>query len=192
MGRPKKDWTGSRCKSCPAKDVPINSSGECRKCYQKAYDKAKYDADPAAQIAKVRKWAKENPERVRENRRNSYAKDPKRVQNRNKAYAEAHHDEVLARHKAWRDRRRMHVRAKDAAKKYEITYDGYLAMFESQRGLCAICGESMNPPCVDHDHETNKVRQMLCHHCNVVAGHIEKKGVENTLAVQAYLERHKQ
>ena len=53
--------------------------------------------------------------------------------------------------------------------KYGITIEDYDRMFEEQSGLCAICG---NPPeegqllNVDHDHETGKVRALLCFTCN--------------------------
>lgn len=49
-------------------------------------------------------------------------------------------------------------------------------MFESQGGLCAICG---GPPDadgffrVDHDHATNEVRGLLCLHCNMRLGFLE-------------------
>jgi hypothetical protein len=55
--------------------------------------------------------------------------------------------------------------------KYRITYDTYLKMVEDQDNLCAICSGSMDPPYVDHCHDTLKVRGLLCHNCNTVLGH---------------------
>lgn len=65
--------------------------------------------------------------------------------------------------------------------KYKITHDEYLAMLESQHGVCAICG---NPPpsdkllAVDHDHSCcpgsrscgKCVRKLLCLDCNTSLG----------------------
>ena len=36
-------------------------------------------------------------------------------------------------------------------------------------GKCAACG-STNRLCIDHDHETNKPRGLLCHNCNTALG----------------------
>ena len=53
-------------------------------------------------------------------------------------------------------------------------------MYEKQQGKCAICG-TMKPGkrakhlCVDHDHETDKVRALLCVSCNNKLGILEDK-----------------
>jgi hypothetical protein len=61
-------------------------------------------------------------------------------------------------------------------KNYGITPEDYLAMFIQQEGLCACC---RNPPkegkilCVDHCHQTNKIRGLLCESCNLVLGKVK-------------------
>ena len=56
-----------------------------------------------------------------------------------------------------------------------MTVDDYIELFERQDGKCAICGTD-KPDLkgknfrVDHDHETGKVRGLLCHNCNVSVG----------------------
>lgn len=64
-------------------------------------------------------------------------------------------------------------------------------MIESQQGKCAICGDDQGDArwdtlSVDHDHETNRVRGMLCSHCNRGLGHF-RDDPELLLAVAAYL-----
>lgn len=57
--------------------------------------------------------------------------------------------------------------------RYGITLDTYNEMLASQGGVCKVC---KGPPMhrgtyhVDHDHETGKVRGLLCHKCNVALG----------------------
>lgn len=60
-------------------------------------------------------------------------------------------------------------------------------MLEGQGGGCAICGateagagKSFH---VDHCHETNKIRGLLCNRCNTHLGWYERAEIE----VQAYL-----
>lgn len=56
---------------------------------------------------------------------------------------------------------------------FGITVEQYDALYQTQDGLCKICGK----PCatgkalaVDHDHETGVVRGLLCTKCNVALG----------------------
>lgn len=49
---------------------------------------------------------------------------------------------------------------------YGISIEEYEAMKEAQDNKCAICEEEPEVLVVDHDHETGKVRGLLCHSCN--------------------------
>lgn len=55
-------------------------------------------------------------------------------------------------------------------RKYGITIEEYNQLFSEQEGCCRIChrhqSEFKRSLAVDHSHETNKVRGLLCHHCN--------------------------
>jgi len=59
--------------------------------------------------------------------------------------------------------------------KYGITIETYDKMSESQNNCCAICGESRDNFktnfAVDHNHETNEVRGLLCGKCNLILGY---------------------
>lgn len=75
--------------------------------------------------------------------------------------------------------------------RYGITLDQYEEMLAAQDGKCAICGEEPPPPLlVDHDHETDELRELLCLSCNSLLGqardniNILRKSIE-------YLERHR-
>jgi hypothetical protein len=68
-------------------------------------------------------------------------------------------------------------------KKYGMTPEQFNEMFEKQGRVCALCRTDEHGRGgvhkesrwnVDHDHETGKIRGILCHHCNVSLGHFER------------------
>jgi len=59
--------------------------------------------------------------------------------------------------------------------RYGITKEDYLNLLEIQDNKCALCekpfnGFKRNDIHVDHCHETNKIRGLLCMPCNVALG----------------------
>jgi len=69
-------------------------------------------------------------------------------------------------------------------KRYGVTPEWFDAKLAEQNGVCAICGgvhtqnhwrsgkiEALH---VDHDHQTETVRGILCTHCNKFLGQVEK------------------
>lgn len=78
-------------------------------------------------------------------------------------------------------------RNKHMKRVYGITYLQYKDLFESQGGKCKICERQLDEqpqqtkrggrrsggePVIDHCHHTDKVRGILCFHCNVALGHV--------------------
>jgi plasmid stability protein len=79
-------------------------------------------------------------------------------------------------------------------KLYGITELDYARMFVEQNGVCAICKEkdsSGKQLAVDHDHETGKIRALLCHGCNLTLGKV-KDSVALLEAMITYLKEHGQ
>lgn len=63
--------------------------------------------------------------------------------------------------------------AKATAYRYGITLEALKAMLASQDNRCAICLQEFTKPsscCVDHEHESQKIRGLLCRTCNVGLG----------------------
>lgn len=72
---------------------------------------------------------------------------------------------------------------------YGLTEAGFLQLVEMQKGKCAICEDPLAEiPYVDHDHETNEVRGLLCVRCNTGIGHL-RDDVSILLAAVWYLKR---
>jgi hypothetical protein len=61
--------------------------------------------------------------------------------------------------------RRAHLRST-----FGLTIEDWNGMFKKQEGKCLICSRHISelnqPMCVDHDHENNKIRGLLCKDCN--------------------------
>ena len=78
-------------------------------------------------------------------------------------------------------------------RRYGITEEQYAEMLESQGYKCAICGadqcSSGRNFAVDHNHETGKVRGLLCSNCNTSLGRF-KDNRQILLNALAYLEKH--
>ena len=70
--------------------------------------------------------------------------------------------------------------------RYGMSVEDVEAMLESQRGLCAICKQQPQRPCVDHCHRTGVVRGILCHRCNVSLSILEDDDLRK--AAMSYLE----
>lgn len=51
-----------------------------------------------------------------------------------------------------------------------ITLEEFKTMLVRQSEKCLICRVVMDPPCIDHDHSTGKVRALLCGKCNTGIG----------------------
>jgi len=120
----------------------------CRECERK-YMRARYAADPKRAAAASRKWAREHKGHHNATKRAWYANNTER-----------HRSNVLRR-------------------AYGITLADYERMLSEQGGCCGICRTETTGNCgrrlsVDHDHETGKVRGLLCGRCNSMLGFIKE------------------
>lgn len=89
---------------------------------------------------RLRAWRQANPERDRENMRR------------------------------WREANKQLRPAHERMTKYGLAHEDYEFMMADQNERCLICGHVMEPPVVDHDHETGNVRGLLCRTCNMGLG----------------------
>ncbi len=137
-----------KCSSCKVEKLLIHfgndkyaKDGLTHSCKRCRYDK-------------YNKNAKENPEKVRE-------KNKRQAQNRYNYYNSE--DGIISS-------RRSHLK-----RMFNITLEEYNAMLDKQNNVCAICGceetyYRNKVLCVDHCHNTGKIRGLLCNNCNRALG----------------------
>jgi hypothetical protein len=71
-------------------------------------------------------------------------------------------------------------------KKYGINQEQYDELYSKQEGKCAICNIKHEVLSVDHCHIKNKIRGLLCNHCNFGVGHF-KNDVQLLIKAISYL-----
>ena len=80
-------------------------------------------------------------------------------------------------------------------RRYGLTEDDYERMYKDQNGLCALCGESPEGKgrwgklAIDHCHDTEKIRALLCPPCNSGLGYFKHDKIKLLQAI-FYLEAH--
>ena len=86
--------------------------------------------------------------------------------------------------------RRPHVRHATVIRRYGITQADFNHMRIAQHNRCAICREVFTKtPRVDHNHDSGKVRGLLCGPCNIGIGLLKDSAVRLRMALR-YLEAH--
>lgn len=106
-----------------------------------------------------------------------------------------------AQSKRYKDRiGRKRITSKEIARRLKLDVNEYEEMFDKQSHKCAICGceetklaRNGNPKrlSLDHNHETGKIRELLCNECNLGIGHA-KENIEIIYAAIAYLNKFKE
>lgn len=109
-----------------------------------------------------------------------YASDKDRRRTKQKNYYLKNKDRVAV----YRYKRRL-------KKVYSLSDSDYKEMLISQEMKCAICEISFETvkACVDHNHDTGKVRGLLCRKCNLKLQPLED--TEYRIKAESYLESKK-
>lgn len=85
----------------------------------------------------------------------------------------AAYKEMYKKDPSFKEKMKRHGR-NATLRQFGITQEDYDKILQEQDGKCAICGVERNGSkenfCVDHDHETGKVRGLLCTKCNLGIG----------------------
>jgi hypothetical protein len=110
---------------------------------------------------------------------------------------EKNRDYRIARSRVWAlanpERVKRSSRSSSLSRKYGMTIEDYDTMLNEQGHKCKICGQDYDPKkplCVDHCHNTNEVRGLLCNNCNTLLG-MAQDSIDVLFNAIAYLEKEK-
>ena len=128
-----------------------------------------------------RRYRERNRERIRE--RNRLRARRRWKENREAILASRHRPEARARLKVRQRRYQL-------KRRYGLTPEALEALLATQAHACAICRRPIDGGHVhvDHDHDTGRVRGLLCQGCNTGIGNLQES-VGALLSAAAYLTR---
>lgn len=152
------------------------------------------DEQRQKQREQMRKWRAANPEKARtysrEYARKYLAIHKDRINKQRRAIYSSNPEPKRARDREYK-KNHPYIDKQRNLRKYGLTISQFNEILLKQGGVCAICGsDTPNHKkgwAVDHCHNTNKVRGILCYGCNVGLGHF-KDDIEKLLNAVSYLE----
>lgn len=159
--------------------------------YKKYYSEHKEEI-----TARNRKRYADNVDNIRLQKAEYRRKHKKEIALYNAKYIQNNKEKIRAYHRNYRAKHRTAERIKNRARwlmQYALSVQEYDEFLAIQGGTCAIC---RNPPdgkygkylFVDHDHNTGKVRGLLCQSCNFLLGYA-KDSTETLLRAIEYLSK---
>ena len=159
--------------------------------------------DPQRRLEYQRAWRAKNgrksltPEQREAARLKSieyYAANRETLRGKQKEYQVKNRVRIAEQNKAYRETRKHTRSAKLREKLYGLTEEAFSSMIIEQDFCCPVCERQLDPKGyrtvhVDHDHESGKVRGILCSNCNVGIGHPREDPAIMLRAI-AYLNHH--
>lgn len=138
------------CSKCRG-DLPLSDF------YQRSGSKSYHSACKGCERSMTKDWYERNKDKATENVRN--------WRNKNKSYI-----------KQYREENRQKHYKQEVVRKYGVHTEWFDEQIEIQGNSCKCCkrgfrwGDKQTTPHVDHCHESNEVRGILCNRCNTVLG----------------------
>lgn len=136
----------------------------------------------------TKQWRLNNPEKVKEMDKNKVLRNIEKIKERRKKHYQENIEQIKERNEKWRKNNKdKHnksttkyyknnpdkARNRQLKHSYNITLEQYNEMLVAQNNVCMICKNSETENknfAVDHNHNTGKVRGLLCSACNKSLG----------------------
>ena len=148
-----------------------------------------------------RKWREANREKIKEYDRKKRVENPEKMKEINRKRREEGRGKQRETNRKWLAANRERRWELNLMNKYGLEREQIDLMYKEQGGKCKICGTPKWSPStldtkaidklfIDHCHETDAVRGLICQHCNTMLGSAK----DNTSTLQnaiLYLEESK-
>lgn len=143
--------------------------------------------------AKSQEWQKNNEERRKEITKRHYEKHKEKIRVKGREHYYKNKDQRLAYSKQYKLKHIDKYKQYHRIHRYNISAEQFELMNNLQDRKCYLCdGENkFKPLYVDHDKIANKIRKLLCQHCNTGLGFF-KDNIEVMLKAIQYLKDHKE
>jgi len=139
----------------------LHEDSKKRREYEKLHARLMRKEHPERAREAVRKWRKNNPEKVLAWR----LKNREKIRQQNHNYELGNAGKRLERSRRYHRENPLKDREWGLKRRYGLTLKEFNKKAEAQDFKCAICRKK-KPLHVDHNYTTNKLRGLLCGNCN--------------------------
>ncbi len=118
-------------------------------------------------------WREKNKSRVKELNKIWYSKNKVKAKEHSKKLYYSNKEKALEVNRTWYSKNKDKVKNNYLKRNYGMSLDEYNTLLTLQNNVCAICFKKEildKSLIVDHNHETGKVRGLLCDKCNFAIG----------------------
>lgn len=196
-----------------AKNRKSEFSLKCRLC-KREKDSRWREANREKHNASAGRARKEDRSKANEWARKDRESDPEKYRNWSREYKKQNREYINAQQRErrkmniisykqkeseYRNKNRQSIRENHSARKYGMTIEQYKEFIINHNNLCSICfkeetrktrdGETTSTLCVDHCHDTGRVRGLVCHNCNNGLGRFFDS-IELLQSAIDYLKKH--
>ena len=202
------DGLAGQCKKCVAgwaKEYRENNKekiaewyGEYRKKNKekitkrdKNYSHSYYHNNKEKILEKSKDYYKNNKEKIAEHGKNYRENNKEKIAERQKEYQKNNKEQIAGYQKEYRKKNKNKIADQILKRKYNLSIEDWKKIFNSQNKCCAICKNNktgLRGFVVDHNHQSGKVRAILCDNCNKLLGHAKDSPSVCRLAAE-YLEK---
>lgn len=128
----------------------------------------------------VAEWAKTHQPQIRDNYKRWSKKNPEALRFHRNKWSKENREKMSESRRAWSEKNKEKIKNKNLIYNFGITLSDYEELLKQQNGVCALCfhvSTDGRQLCVDHCHDTLRVRGLLCTKCNTGIG-LLKEDVE--------------